>query len=369
MVSVGGLGWTVIAVMIVETLMAATFLSARFWARIRLLGGLRSDDYLLLATLIYLAVVTILCALAAREGFGQHSNALTIEENVAATKLLIISQTFLCLCVWFSKVATADFLLKIVTQKWHKIFLYFCMISVSVLGAVVFVGFYTQCSPLGMAWDPRIQGKCYINVTVLGTVNAAYTTAIDFILAGLPWLFLRKLQMKPKEKLIINLSLSVGIFAGVCGIIRVTKAASLSAKSDYTYETVELQLWSTTETTVSIMCLCFPVLRPLWRRYVKGLSKGDSSNGPFSSRERGYQLSGRTNTTNKNGNTFTVSASVPGIKHSKQPDNDSADSILGEDFRMHSTNPHALGGIKETKSVVIEYDDRDTERSQSGRSV
>ncbi|KAF2497732.1 hypothetical protein BU16DRAFT_323455 [Lophium mytilinum] len=371
MVSVGGLGWTVIAVMIVETLLATTFLTARFWARIRLLGGLRSDDYLLLATAISLAVVTVLCAFAAKKGFGQHSKALTVDENVAATKLLIISQTFLCLCVWFSKVAVADFLLKIVTQKWHKMVLQFCMVSVTILGAVTFVGFYTQCSPLALAWDPRVKGNCSINVTVLGTVNAAYTTAIDFILAGLPWLFLRKLQMKPKEKLIINLSLSVGIFAGVCGIIRVTKAASLSAKSDYTYETVQLQLWSTTETTVSIMCLCFPVLRPLWRRYVKGLSKGDSS-GPFSSRERGYQLSGRTTTAtnNKNGHSFTVSATLPGgTKHSKQPDNDSADSILGEDFRIHSTGQHALGGIKETKSVVIEYDDRDTERSQSGRSV
>jgi hypothetical protein len=123
-------------------------------------------------------------------------------------------------------------------------------------------------------------------------------------------------------------------------------------------------LWSTTETTVSIMCLCFPILRPLWRRYVKGISKSNSSD-PFASRERGYELSGRTNTNygKRTTNTFTVTGGGP-VKHSKQADNESADSILGDEFRV----AHGLGGIKETKSVVIEYEDR-YEQSQSGRSV
>jgi hypothetical protein len=117
------------------------------------------------------------------------------------------------------------------------------------------------------------------------------------------------------------------------------------------------------------MCLCFPIIRPLWRRYVKGLSKGDSS-GPFSSMDRGYELSGRTNTNHgKSGmNTFTVSAGTGVLKHSKKTDNNSTDSILGDDFRVGGG---VHGGIKETKSVVIEYDDQEnvTERSQSGRSI
>jgi hypothetical protein len=52
MAGIGGLGPTVVAVMVVETLIAVCFLIVRFWARIRLLGGLRSDDFLLLITTV-----------------------------------------------------------------------------------------------------------------------------------------------------------------------------------------------------------------------------------------------------------------------------------------------------------------------------
>jgi hypothetical protein len=171
---------------------------------------------------------------------------------VAATKLLTIAQAFLCLCVLFSKVAVADFLLKIVLKKWylhpllscalhydyqltdtsrHKYTLWFCMVSVSVLSIAIFVGLFAQCRPVSMVWDPSIKGTCYFNAANLATVNASYSTFLDFLLAGkfnrnsvssqgrikaytkpaLPWVFLRNLQMKPKEKITINLSLSVGI--------------------------------------------------------------------------------------------------------------------------------------------------------------
>jgi len=303
-----------------------------------------------------------LCILAAYQGFGQHTSNLTFAQNVNATKLLTIALAFLVLCVLFSKVAVADFLLKIVLEKWHRYILWFCMASISVLSVVTIIGLFAQCHPVEMVWDSSIKGTCYINTTNLATVNAAYSTFLDFLLAALPWYFLRKLHMKPKEKIIINLSLSVGIFAGICGTIRVTKVASLNAKSDYTYKTIDLMLWSTTETTVSIMCLCFPTFRPLWRRYVKSINKSNSSD-PFTSRERGYQLSGHVNTNNGKSatNTFTVTGGP--AKHSKQSDNESADSILGDEFRAG-----ALHGIKQTKSVVIEYEDG-YEQSQSGHIV
>ncbi|OCK81465.1 hypothetical protein K432DRAFT_392157 [Lepidopterella palustris CBS 459.81] len=356
--------------MVVETILALSFLSLRFWARLRLLGGLRSDDYLLLGALLSLVTVTALGIAAALEGFGRHSHDLTPSQNVKATRLIIISQTFLAVCIVFSKTAVADFLLKIVVERWHKNVLWFCIVSTTILGTSVFLGFYTQCTPLESVWNPSVTGKCHMNMTVLGTINA------DFVLAALPWYFLRNLQMKPKEKIIINLSLSVGVFAGVCGIIRVTKAVALSAKSDYTYklhifsrqnstldENISLQLWSTTETTVSIMCLCVPTFRPLWRRFVKGLSRDDSG-GPFSKSDQGYPLSGRTHTSVGAGNNTFVTAGG-GIKHSQKPDNESTDSILRDEDRPSGR----LGGIKETKSVVVEYDDRDTTRSQSERSV
>jgi hypothetical protein len=39
----------------------------------------------------------------------------------------------------------------------------------------------------------------------------AYGSAIDFFLAALPWHALRNLQMNPRQKLVINISLSLGV--------------------------------------------------------------------------------------------------------------------------------------------------------------
>ncbi|KAF4943184.1 hypothetical protein FGADI_13573, partial [Fusarium gaditjirri] len=48
---------------------------------------------------------------------------------------------------------------------------------------------------------------------VLYPVHITYAAALDFILAGFPWIALHSLNMKPKERRTICLSLSVGVFS------------------------------------------------------------------------------------------------------------------------------------------------------------
>ncbi|OCK76136.1 hypothetical protein K432DRAFT_273321, partial [Lepidopterella palustris CBS 459.81] len=275
----GGLGPTVVAVMVTQSLLGFVFVSLRFWARLRLLGGLKSDDHLLWIAQVCgfnLVMFSAFCAAAAVQGMGRHSSELTQQESKNATRLIIIAQSFNCLGIGASKSTVADFLLKIVIDTWHKIILWTCIITISLLSIITAIGLYTQCVPLESIWDPSIKGKCYFSIAALGTTLASYSTFLDFFLAALPWYFLRNLQMKPKEKLIINLALSSGVFAGICSLIRVTKTSALNSKSDYAYETVILIIWSSTELTVSIMCVCVPTMRPLYRRYVKGLGNSDS---------------------------------------------------------------------------------------------
>lgn len=51
----------------------------------------------------------------------------------------------------------------------------------------------------------------------------------------------------------------------------------LSARSDYTYETVPLILWSSTELAITIITACIPTYRFLWTRLLEFSrhSKGD----------------------------------------------------------------------------------------------
>jgi hypothetical protein len=58
--------------------------------------------------------------------------------------------------------------------------------------------------------------------------------AADIIYAGLPWIALWNLQMNKNTKIVICSAMSLGFFAGICGIVRAISLEGLNARSDYT---------------------------------------------------------------------------------------------------------------------------------------
>jgi hypothetical protein len=69
--------------------------------------------------------------------------------------------------------------------------------------------------------------------TTLSAVVGGISAAADFILAILPWFILWNLNMKRKDKNLIATSMSLGIFAGICGIIRTTTVERIFTGVDY----------------------------------------------------------------------------------------------------------------------------------------
>jgi hypothetical protein len=55
----------------------------------------------------------------------------------------------------------------------------------------------------------------------------------DFVLAILPWFYIRNLQIGIKEKISVGFALSVGFLAGVCSILKIYYTSTLGARSDY----------------------------------------------------------------------------------------------------------------------------------------
>ncbi|RYP47985.1 hypothetical protein DL768_006032 [Monosporascus sp. mg162] len=82
--------------------------------------------------------------------------------------------------------------------------------------------------------------------------------------------------MKRSEKITVTCGLSLGAFAGICGILRLTSLNGV-AYDEYIYKTVPVMIWSATESLVTLMCSSIPVLRPFYVRFKYG-SKSDSSN-------------------------------------------------------------------------------------------
>ncbi|EXK24850.1 hypothetical protein FOXG_12002 [Fusarium oxysporum f. sp. lycopersici 4287] len=72
---------------------------------------------------------------------------------------------------------------------------------------------FAQCTPAESIWNPELadQRVCHLSLTAVAITYCSYAAAMDFILAGFPWIALHGLNMKPKERHTICLSLSLGV--------------------------------------------------------------------------------------------------------------------------------------------------------------
>ncbi|KAK7755354.1 hypothetical protein SLS62_002580 [Diatrype stigma] len=167
---------------------------------------------------------------------------------------------------------------------------------------------------------------------------------MDFAFAIFPWFIIWDLNMKRKEKITVACGLSLGIFAGVCGIVRTVALNGLNAQ-EYIYDTVDMLIWSATESLTTLICSSIPVLRPLYARIKYG-SKGDSSNKSntydmphYGSRK--YAL-GSHGGGPKSGNHAVISYNK---------DNGSDETIL-RDARMGRA---MTGGIQRTDEILVSF--------------
>lgn len=136
--------------------------------------------------------------------------------------------------------------------------------------------------------------------------------------------------------------------AGMCGIIRTYELQGLSAKSDYTYETVSLVIWSASELLITIICANIPMLRPLWAKILgKSIGYGGESPGPNSHN----MIGGR-------GNNPTIGSARHGQKRSRDlhghmstfHELDDVDTISTSDVGAFGSR---LGGPKQGKNSTV----------------
>jgi hypothetical protein len=134
---------------------------------------------------------------------------------------------------------------------------------------------------------------------------------VDVVLAILPVTIFYNLNLSLKKKLGLSVLLGLGLVAAICGAIKTKFLAGLSARSDLTWETYNLFVWSGAELFVIIVCGSIPPIKPLYdmvfrknhtrtgygysnssNRYAaKNSLKSAGSDRPFGTEDRHYMSS------------------------------------------------------------------------------
>ncbi|KLU90385.1 hypothetical protein MAPG_09347 [Magnaporthiopsis poae ATCC 64411] len=284
----GGRGPTVNGILWTETALAAIFALLRIYTRKAILHSLGLDDMFLFLTFLLLALYSAFISAATRHGLGRRRAEISMDSYAQAMKFEIMGQAACILNIATARAAVAFFLLRIVVERRHKVFVWACIITNSAVATLCTVAVLAQCRPMQAIWDVRVKGECNLDFPSIGLTTSIYAVIVDFTLAIFPCIIIWDLNMKRKDKLLTICGLGLGVFSGICGIMRSIALRSLTSLEEYIFDTVDMLIYSGTENFVSVMCASIPVLRPLWHK-VRGYTTANKSTSSDSYRLRCFR--------------------------------------------------------------------------------
>ena len=191
------------------------------------------------------------------------------------------------------KASLAIMLLRLTIVRTHRIIIWITIIVTEVFSAFFFLLFIFQCRPSSYFWTmfTGAKGSC-INPMIIVRVTYIYSALIcigDWTLAIIPYFIVRKLQMRPRAKMLVAIILSMGAIASTATIIRIPYLVSLSNKADFLYATTDVAIWTCCETGLAIVATSAATLRPMFQSFISRTANGLSrtnSNGRARSRSR-----------------------------------------------------------------------------------
>ncbi|KAK8001182.1 hypothetical protein PG991_013404 [Apiospora marii] len=263
---IGGRGGETLTVMWTLSGISLIMVLLRLYTRAVIVRSVSADDYVYATAGLFLVLYTVFTHISALYGFGQNIWILSPDDAASAVFWEMMCQAAAVISMALAKISLALFLLRIVVVTWHKVAIWASIITLATISISASVVLWTQCRPVNTIWDrERVDGICDVPLTPVATTLGSWCVVVDFFLALFPWLFIWNLNMPRGEKITIAGSMSLGIFAGVAGIVRTVEIGGLDG-SNFTYETVPLIIWSAVEIAVTMVCIVIPVIRPLCRR-------------------------------------------------------------------------------------------------------
>ncbi|WQF80753.1 hypothetical protein CDEST_05767 [Colletotrichum destructivum] len=251
----------VICVSVVSTL----FTAARLYTRGRIMGKIRLDDYLIVASVVcgWMNVATL--AVAVSHGYGRHVDTLSPEQKSKAILWSLAGYPPGLLSFGLPKPAVVVLLTRILNpSKWHKRFLWtvatLCVANLFGFMAIIF----SQCQPARSQWDSSVTGTCWSKWVLVSyaTYSGAFCVFADVYLSIYPAVVLSKLQMDIRKKVALSIALGFGSISSIIVIYKCTRLYKM-ASPDSTYEAVELVIWTIVEGSIIIVASCVPILQPL----------------------------------------------------------------------------------------------------------
>ncbi|KAG7291948.1 hypothetical protein NEMBOFW57_001977 [Staphylotrichum longicolle] len=201
----------------------------------------------------------------ARLGFGLRFYQVPLENLLTFGVLSNISGFTSIIAVACSKTSFAITLLRL-SDGWMKWFIIALLVLLNTTHYLSALFFWVSCNPPAKTYNVMLPGECWpTSVTVKYSLFVgACSTFCDFALALLPWRLLLRFNMYNREKIGVAIAMSMGVFAGITCIVKMTTIPVLNG-DDFSYNSLPLVIWGFLEPTLTICAASIPMMRHLFK--------------------------------------------------------------------------------------------------------
>ncbi|OGM51082.1 hypothetical protein ABOM_000376 [Aspergillus bombycis] len=263
----------------------------RFVARFSMQQPLKTDDWLIIVSLLFVCATTGLSIEGGTFGAGKHVWSVTLPGLTNIFQILLAYTFAYAGACSACKASILFFYRRVFVIAHQDLFLrvsllvgFFLTLSYPV---IVSVTMGNSCNPLSYFWSQFSggTGKC-IDTNTLFLASGILNMVNDIVVLLVPFPQITRLQMNSRKKIAICAILALGSFGCIASVVRIYFVHQFGQSADVTWMMGPLFIWSTIEPAVAIVCACLPHLAPLARLAHIKLSSSYGPKSPYPSTPR-----------------------------------------------------------------------------------
>ncbi|KAF2163608.1 lytic polysaccharide monooxygenase [Zasmidium cellare ATCC 36951] len=257
-------GPTVLAVIIVLASFSTLAVGCRIYARYRHVRNSGIDDYMIIIALFFTLAMTTGIGLQVRYGLGLRQSAIDPRNSESMLKCFWASIWLYHLGIGFTRLSIILLVMRIFPQAafgWVRWALCYGLLALNTLTmAWATLSCVFMCDPISAFWTTDIAGtKCWAR-SVVWLINSTLGMFLDFSCAVLPLPWIKGLQLRRKQKILV---MGIFVLAGLPCLLAVIRLHSLIIVADSldpAYDNGTLATFSATEIHVGITHIMYRII-------------------------------------------------------------------------------------------------------------
>ncbi|KAI1081117.1 MFS general substrate transporter [Whalleya microplaca] len=282
-------GPSVFAVTTTTLVLSSCFVAARLVCRFGIVRKVSWDDYLIVAAWVLAFALSLSIDLGTTKGLGRHDDNISSSDWNALRRCEYAFSILYNPALMATKSSILIFYLRLSknTQRVLRLASWVVLTVVNVAGLVLTLMNIFQCRPVQAAFDPYNGPASCIPLLTEFICSAPINIVTDLAILALPLPVLTSMRLPPRQKIILIITFTLGIFVSIVDVVRVyylqqaitevfptassNPAATFGDSPEFAWNASLSLMWSSVEVNVGIACACIPTLKPIIIRFLPAM--------------------------------------------------------------------------------------------------